>query len=339
MNSSLEIIAVIFIFWWSICVQLISSNEQIIINKHDFDYIFNPEYNICQTTGQPQSDSVFMLIYVHSSPDHFKKRLSLRETWSRRSMFKNVRIVFMLGESLEKNVQDRVKLEFNIYQDIVQENFIDSYRNLTYKGIMAMKWISEYCQNAEFILKVDDDIITNTFILLKHLNRLKMYKIEKKRTIMCLVWVHMRVMRDPKSKWYISKDDYKPDYFSKYCSGSAYILTNDLPKIMFNRSFYTKFFWVDDFYMTGLLANASNVTHEFFNSLYIISPSFVEQRFYGKKSDYTVFGHLIRSINKVYSIWDFILQKVLNNIMSNYDNFKYIENFSWSFDIWNSYLL
>ena len=114
-----------------------------------------------------------------------------------------------------------------------------------------MKWISKYCKKAKYILKVDDDIITNPFILMRHLKSLLRYNLISQRTLMCLVWVRMTVMRDKNSKWYLSKDEFKKDHYGKYCSGSAYILTNDLPQHMYNTSFFLKFFWVDDYYMTG----------------------------------------------------------------------------------------
>ena len=41
---------------------------------------------------------------------------------------------------------------------------------------MAMKWLSQYCTNAKYILKVDDDIIVNTFTLLRHLKSLNSHK-------------------------------------------------------------------------------------------------------------------------------------------------------------------
>lgn len=37
---------------------------------------------------------------------------------------------------------------------------------------MALKWINDYCKNAKFILKTDDDIIVNTFALINHLKLL-----------------------------------------------------------------------------------------------------------------------------------------------------------------------
>ena len=101
-----------------------------IVNRHDFEFVLNPAFRICK------SDQVFMLVYVHTAPGNLKRRLSIRETWARRSMFRDLRLVFMMGSVNDKKIAERVLLENAIYQDIVQENFLDSYKNLTYKGIV-----------------------------------------------------------------------------------------------------------------------------------------------------------------------------------------------------------
>lgn len=317
-----------------------------IVNRHDFEYVLNPKHDICKPAED--GSKIFVLVYVHTAPENFKRRLSLRETWAKRSMFRDLRIVFMMGYVEDVKIRNQLALESNVYNDIVQENFKDSYRNLTYKGIMAMKWISEFCPNSKYILKVDDDIISNVFILLRHLSSLDDHKIIKEKTIMCLVWVGMVVMRDKGSKWYLSPEEFKNDRYGKYCSGSAYILTNDLPKQMYFTSQYVKFFWVDDYYMTGMLAHGVNVTYEFFNSLYIISNGLVEQRFLSKQtSSYTVFGHLPGTLNKIYTLWDFILKNQLNSFPSLckqnahliYPNdFKNLKNFEWSRQLWDEFL-
>lgn len=162
-----------------------------IVNPHDFQYTINPKFDTCGTSSHPEH--VFLLIYVHTSPKNYKRRLSIRETWAKRSMFRDIRVVFMMGQTEEKDVQQIIDLEFNMYNDIVQENFADSYRNLTYKGVMAMKWISEYCSHAKYVLKTDDDIITNTFIILRHLYSLSKHSIYSKNSIMCLLWHRMGV--------------------------------------------------------------------------------------------------------------------------------------------------
>ena len=86
-----------------------------------------------------------------------------------------------------------------------------------------MRWTSTYCKNAKYILKVDDDIITNPFILMRHLKSLLDHKLIKDKTLMCLVWTRMVVMREKGSKWYLLKEEFKKDHYGKYCSGSAYV--------------------------------------------------------------------------------------------------------------------
>jgi hypothetical protein len=52
--------------------------------------------------------------------------------------------------------------------------------NLTNKGVMGYKWISEHCRNAEFVAKIDDDAFINFFKLFEEMQYLK----DKKRYIL-----------------------------------------------------------------------------------------------------------------------------------------------------------
>ena len=90
-----------------------------IVNKHDFIYILNPEHKICG------SESIFLLVYVHSAPVNFKRRLSIRETWARRSMFRDIRLVFMMGKVNDAKINERLLLENAVYKDIVSEGLYD----------------------------------------------------------------------------------------------------------------------------------------------------------------------------------------------------------------------
>lgn len=314
-----------------------------IVNKHDFEFTLNPGYRICNDSNEKSAwnngENIRLLIYVHSAAENYKRRQSLRDTWARRTMIPNARIVFMMGSPSQKSTQDLLLLESALYGDIVQENFLDSYKNLTYKAIMAMKWISKYCSQVDYILKVDDDIITNIFSLMRHFNLLKTKHVRKQKTIMCLVWMNMKVLRDKKYKWYVSKEEFPEENYKPYCSGSAYLLSSDLPPIMYDESLYTKFFWIDDYYFTGMLASQLNLTHEFLNSMYIINANLVEQRFFGLKSDVTLFGHSPRNLNRIYYIWEFILRKRLIFGRANkLDNSWFIRDFKWSMDIWEPFL-
>jgi beta-1,3-galactosyltransferase 1 len=43
-------------------------------------------------------------------------------------------------------------------QDIVQGDFADTYRNLSYKNIMGKLWVATFCEQAQFVVKTDDDM-------------------------------------------------------------------------------------------------------------------------------------------------------------------------------------
>ena len=322
-----------------------------LVNIHNYSYILNPEYKIC---GENNGSDVLLMTFVPISVGRFSNRNLIRRTWANTELNRNMRVVFLIGKSSSEKLNTLIKLEYSIYGDIVQEDFLDDYRNLTYKGIMAMKWISEYCPNVKHILKVDDDIIANIFILLRHLKWLDNYNLFSSKTIMCLVWSKMDVIRDKDNKWYVSKEEFKNDYYEDYCSGSAYLLTNDLPSLMFNASFYTEFFWVDDYYMTGRLALSVNATHKNFNSIFILNvpPSVIVKKFTDKlTSDYTVFGHLPNELNMIYSLWNFIVEKQLsrypNLFISNEKNvflvekndFSYLRLFEWKKNFSEKYIV
>lgn len=63
-------------------------------------------------------------------------------------------------------MQDSIEDESNLHGDIIQENFIDSYNNLTLKSVMLLKYISQHCDKVEFILKSDDDMFVHVQNLL-----------------------------------------------------------------------------------------------------------------------------------------------------------------------------
>ncbi|XP_052233182.1 beta-1,3-galactosyltransferase 1-like [Dreissena polymorpha] len=95
-------------------------------------------------------------------------RLAIRRTWANDTYYRKMgvaRVLFLLGQVEDLELQMKMEAEFKEYRDMLQGDFRDSYRNLTHKGVMGYKWITERCRNAKFILKTDDDIVVNMFIL------------------------------------------------------------------------------------------------------------------------------------------------------------------------------
>ena len=77
---------------------------------------------------------------VHSALNHQEKRNIIRKTWSQASKdLPNLQIVFVLGTSTVKSDVKGIYLEADEYKDILMGDFIDSYRNLSYKNILGSK--------------------------------------------------------------------------------------------------------------------------------------------------------------------------------------------------------
>lgn len=58
-----------------------------------------------------------------------------------------VKVVFMIGSARSRNIQEKINYESLINGDLIQENFIDSYNNLTLKSIFMLKWLTNNCLN------------------------------------------------------------------------------------------------------------------------------------------------------------------------------------------------
>ncbi|KAL4223620.1 hypothetical protein ACF0H5_017089 [Mactra antiquata] len=196
-----------------------------------------------------------VLVIVHTAPDHFDRRNSMRETWTNETYYRHLgrlRVLFLLGRVNDYNLQLRIEEEFKTHKDLLQGDFVDAYRNLTHKGVMGYKWISEYCRNAKIILKVDDDIVINMFKFFTDVY--PKYSVKPKE-ILCN-HIHpgtMLIIRNKNSKWYVHEDHFKGQKtYPRYCSGFMVMITNDVIPAIFRSASLTPFFWVDDVYLYGL---------------------------------------------------------------------------------------
>ncbi|KAL3856708.1 hypothetical protein ACJMK2_011431 [Sinanodonta woodiana] len=196
------------------------------------------------------------LVIVHTAPSHFERRDVMRQTWTNNSYFHHlgsVRILFLLGTVIDNATQIKIQDEFIKYGDLLQGNFIDAYTNLTHKGVMGYKWISENCMHVKMIVKVDDDVLVDTYKLLKeYVPKLS----GRTRYILCnyIFDRSMPIIRDKQNKWYVPPDFFSGHrFYPQYCSGFAVIISTDIIPYIYKAAYLTPFFWVDDVYLYGML--------------------------------------------------------------------------------------
>ncbi|ESO95790.1 hypothetical protein LOTGIDRAFT_116475 [Lottia gigantea] len=200
--------------------------------------------------------NLFILAFVHSSPNNVKERNQIRLTWGGDKTFngKDFRTVFMLGDPLNSTIQRIIVEEARKYKDIVQGDFKDSYRNLTYKHIMGLSWTIRNCPNVRYILKTDDDTMVNVFNMMEYLN----FTEQNKNFLYCSIFTVQTPFRFF-TKWLVSILEYPFAKYPYYCQGFAYLMTPDVAEKLLNASECAKMFWIDDVYVTGILNVYANV--------------------------------------------------------------------------------
>ncbi len=298
-------------------------NPENVVNPHNFNYVINNE-NLCSEVSE-----LAYVVYVHAGPNNYERRQFMRNTWARPGLLKDYpsKLVFFMGLPKEKDMVTMIVKENDQYQDIVMEDFMDAYKNMTYKAIAAFKWFTVYCSNVKYLLKVDDDIYVNIFRLMTLITQFDKHE----RFFYCALWLanSMPILRNPKhcAKW-CAPSDFLPgerDY-PQYCSGSAYLFTQDVTADLYNASLYTPYFFIDDAYATGLLPpkvspqikfhSAGPETYNFGTSNLMMA---IEKKTISNKSI------VIHTKEHLIALWSFTIKELTENEKNMMTPEKYAE--------------
>ncbi|KAJ8937655.1 hypothetical protein NQ318_003158 [Aromia moschata] len=161
--------------------------------------------------------SPLLLVLIHSSPENFSKRKTIRETWGKGS--DNVKILFMIGSVNSSDLQKTLEDENTIYNDFIQGSFLDTYRNITYKHVMVFKYVIYHCSKARYILKTDDDVFVN-MPAMKNFLTVDLSPYGATRMLLCTPRKHTKVPRTYRSKWRVSFTEYPNRSYPTYCPAS-----------------------------------------------------------------------------------------------------------------------
>ena len=113
-----------------------------------------------------------MVVMVHSLHTYSDRRKAIRETWGGAIQdmewpggiplyADDIKLVFVLGLHKDPEEEKKLAQESAFFGDIVQGDFYEDYHNMTLKSLLGLKWMSEYCDGAKYLVKSDDDMIIN----------------------------------------------------------------------------------------------------------------------------------------------------------------------------------
>ncbi|XP_075260077.1 uncharacterized protein LOC142351791 [Convolutriloba macropyga] len=191
------------------------------------------------------------VLYIQSRIDSPMLRMAIRRTYinlrlySPGSLKGNWSVFFLVGKPANDSQAETIKKEAAKFGDIVVSNISDEYYFMTtYKFLIGLKVASCYCQNAGYLIKIDDD----TFLRLKKIDQVlvdhQIYfdqvlaKSDNKVTRQ--VFEHEKharmyggafcssehgVIRNRTSQWAVTYAEYPFQYFPFYCVGPLNIFS------------------------------------------------------------------------------------------------------------------
>ena len=222
---------------------------------HEFLYMLQPK------TGC-EEDVAFLLIIVCSAVHHFDLRQAIRATWAS-SIHKNklsTKLVFMLGapSGEYQHLEHQVIKESAKFGDVIQEDFVDSYVNLTLKSIAVLKWATVFCQDVKYVVKTDDDVFINIANLVTLLMDVSTSQITTRFMLGSLI-KDAKPITNRHSKWFSATTLFKDKTYPNYLSGSAYVISGDVIIDLYSAATTQKPFWLEDIFITGILAADNDI--------------------------------------------------------------------------------
>ena len=213
--------------------------------QRDFPEVLTPK-EVCQGSSDPD-----ILLLIFSAIGEQRDREVVRRTWLQAAKMNtgDVRYIFLVGSHHwgPSTEQDQLAMESKHYGDILQNDYVDSYRNMTIKTLAGLKWAVKHCKQVQYVMKVDTDI---------YLNMPKWWQLmfgPEKELLKNKVFGHCRrtppVIRTPYHRYGISVDTFADWRHPSFCRGPSYAMTWQLAAEVVNQSYRQPFIPVEDAYL------------------------------------------------------------------------------------------
>ncbi|XP_070775173.1 beta-1,3-galactosyltransferase 2-like [Enoplosus armatus] len=222
------------------------------ITHGPFTYIINEPDKCVESRPAP-----FLVLLIATEARQVEARNAIRQTWGNESVASGVVFIrlFLLGKNegeLGLLQQRMLEAESRRYHDIIQQDFLDSYKNLTIKTLMGMNWVASQCPRASYVMKTDSDMFVNTEYLIN-----KLLKPEMRPKKNYFTGNNMRDFspnRNKNSKWYMPPELYPGERYPTFCSGTGYVFSGDLARKIYQASLSIRYLHLEDVYVGICLA-------------------------------------------------------------------------------------
>ena len=214
-------------------------------------------------------DEETLLAFVPSHPDDLEVRNKIRRSWANSNYYKNssgkwtLVTIFIINTPCRPEERRDCKMgsmemdmarEVPTHGDILLLNMWDTYDNLVRKIRLSLEWISLHSR-AKYILKVDADVMPNTFTWIRVVENLL------SKNASCLI-IGMPLVNTPVSrfgKFGIPEEEYRLKRYPNYMGGAAYLMSRDAVDVILYMTSQKRYFKLEDVYFTGMAVKNTQI--------------------------------------------------------------------------------
>lgn len=160
---------------------------------------------------------------------------------------------------------------------------MESYRNLSYKHVMGLRWSASHsCLKPKYIIKMDDDIVVDFFHLIHYLltkhHGLSQSNNNNEHFLAGYIFKNVIPIRQRQNKWFVTAKEFAGSVYPSYLSGWMYVTTPYTAKSLINAvDQSTPIFWIDDTWITGILRDKQRIPiNNMLNDLFSANAQFLD---------------------------------------------------------------
>ncbi|KAJ6630899.1 Lactosylceramide 1,3-N-acetyl-beta-D-glucosaminyltransferase A [Pseudolycoriella hygida] len=247
-----------------------------LVNFTNFQYKIKPD-SLCNNF----EDDLLGVLIVTSYVGHDEVRSAHRQALTQQKLQSlGLLRVFLLADipPSERFIQQKsIYDESDRFEDIIQGNFHEAYRNLTYKHVMGLRWAASECSFAKYIIKLDDDTVFDVFHLVNYLENIESTVVDVNAHLLAgYILDGKKPIRLQASKWYVTFEEYGEDIYPDYLSGWLYITNPQTARSLVAESQSQSYFWIDDTWVTGVLRQKRNISLTRLNKWFSANSQFLD---------------------------------------------------------------
>ena len=194
-----------------------------------------------------EKEKIDLVLLITTIPRERLAREVIRSTWCNFTAIgvSTVRCVFLFGIGYSRDTQAALELEARTHNDILQEDFFDSYYNLSIKVLMGYRWLMRRCTQAKYVIRTAEDNYVHVPQVLELLRA-------KGSQLDSLMFGHCKsygiVWRWPFHRWVVSFKEYPNIAYPPYCVGTTFVTSYKLMTEIVKISVHVPFFPIEDVY-------------------------------------------------------------------------------------------